>query len=116
MTASDLLLWGIVIHLVVDWLLQNDWMAQNKVRLRHPAAWVHSGLHFLGLLLIFQPITAWVIATIHLLIDTRAPLAWWRNTYRQTQEGAIALHVSLWADQVLHIAIIALAALLETAI
>lgn len=115
MNASDLLLWGIVIHLVVDWLLQNDWMAQNKTSLRHPAAWVHSGLHFFGLLFIFHPVTAGFIAVMHLLIDTRAPLAWWRNAYRQTQEGDIALHVSLWGDQVLHIGIIALAALWETA-
>lgn len=133
-TATPLLVWGIVIHLVIDWLFQNHWMAENKHRfvgprdylcfmgpapegmgplflLPHPAAFVHAGLHFLGLLLIFPWYVALVVAVLHLLIDTRRPLAWWRYFFRQTQQGDVALHVAVWSDQVLHIAIIAIAAL-----
>lgn len=113
-TATDYALWGIIVHLVVDWLFQNDYLAKNKVSLRHPAAWVHSGLHALALLLVFPPIYAVGIGILHLLIDTRIPLTWWRKAYRQTTEGPFAIHVALWSDQVLHIAVIALAALLVT--
>lgn len=105
------LLWGVVIHLICDWLLQNHWMAENKSGLRHPSAYVHSSIHFVGLLLVFPPLAALVVAVIHLLIDTRAPLAWWRKFFRQTTEGPVALHVAIWGDQVAHILVLAVAAL-----
>jgi len=114
--ATQLLVWGIVIHLVIDWILQNDWQAQNKVSLKHPAAYVHSGIHLLGLLCIFPWYVALLVAASHLLIVTRAPLVWWRRVFRQTQQGDVALHVAIWGDQVAHIAIIALAALIVEAL
>ncbi len=110
--STELLVWGMVAHLFTDWLLQNHWMAQNKSNLKHPAAYVHSGLHLLALLFVFPPLVAVLLAVSHLLIDTRIPLTWWRRVYRQTREGDIALHVVLWGDQVLHIIMIALAALI----
>lgn len=110
--TSSLLLWGIVIHLFCDWLLQNDWMARNKASLRHLAPWVHSGIHLVGLLLIFPPLAAVVIALAHLIIDTRLPLIAWRNIFRQTRTGPAALHVAMWGDQVAHITVLALAALI----
>lgn len=110
--ATSLLLWGIAIHLFCDWLLQNDWMARNKASLKHSAAWVHSGIHLIGLLLIFPPLAAVAIALSHLLIDTRLPLVAWRNIFRQTRTGPAALHVTMWSDQVAHITILALAALI----
>jgi hypothetical protein len=45
------------------------------------------------------------------LIDTRKPVAWWTRTYLQATDGPAALHVAIWADQVAHLAVIALAAL-----
>src|SRR5215469_1307230 len=110
--ATTLLAFGIAIHLFCDWLLQNDWMAVNKVSLLHPASWVHSGIHLLGLLIIFPWWIAVLIALSHLLIDTRVPLAWWRKFYRQTTEGPVALHVAIWGDQVAHITVLAVAAVL----
>jgi hypothetical protein len=112
MNSDSLLLWGIVSHLIADWLLQNHWMATNKMSLRHPAAWVHSGIHLIAMLLVFPPFAAFLLFIIHLLIDTRIPLAWWRKTFKQTQEGDVALHVAIWGDQVAHIACIAVAALI----
>lgn len=109
---DHLLLWGIVIHLFCDWILQNHWMAQNKSNLLHPASYVHSGIHLVGLLLIFPWYAALAIALSHLLIDTRKPLLWWRVFFRQTQTGDVALHVALWSDQVAHIVVIAIAALI----
>lgn len=133
--ATNLFVWGLVWHLIADWLLQNDFLATNKCRfvgprdylpfsrpappgggplflLPHPAAFVHSGIHLLGLLLIFPWYAALIVAITHLLIDTRVPLTWWRGFFRQTQEGPMALHVALWGDQVLHITVLAIAALI----
>lgn len=122
-SATDYLVWGIVIHLIVDWLFQNHWMATYKASLKHPAAWVHSGLHTAAMLLIFPLPIALAIGAAHILIDTRKPLIWWRRFYRQTQwvdnspviAQAVAVDVMMWGDQVVHIAVIALAALLAVA-
>ena len=51
--ATTLLIWGIVVHLFADWILQNDYLAANKSNLKNPAAYVHSGIHLFGLLLVF---------------------------------------------------------------
>jgi hypothetical protein len=109
--ATTLLLWGIVLHLFIDWILQNDWQARNKSNLLHPAAYIHSGIHGAGLLLIFPWYVAVIIAIIHLLIDTRVPLVWWRGFFRQTRTGDAALHVAIWGDQALHVVVLAVAAL-----
>lgn len=110
--GTDLLIWGIVAHLVADWLLQNHWMATYKTSLTHPAAWVHSGIHFLFLWPIFGPWVAFLLFASHILIDTRKPLQWWRATIRQTTdpENPASIHVAFWGDQVLHILCIAVAA------
>ena len=110
--ATRLLLWSVVWHLFADWILQNEYLAKNKSNLLHPASWIHSGIHFLGLVLIFPLWMAALIAIVHLLIDTRIPLQWWRRVYRQTREGEVALHVAMWSDQTLHIASLAIAALI----
>lgn len=109
--AVKLFVCGLVLHWFFDWLGQNHWMAQNKANLRHPASYVHSGLHFLGLLLVFPWLPALIIALLHLLIDTRLPLAFWRGFIGQTQTGEMALHVQIWSDQVLHLVVIAVVSL-----
>lgn len=126
LTATDLMVWGLVIHLVADWLLQNEWM-QNKVNPRHPAGYVHAGIHGLGLALIFGWVAA-PLAVAHFLIDLRTPVAWWSRLIRQTQPSGkravtweepqplavvdIGTEVRFWNDQVWHIACIAIAAVL----
>lgn len=136
--TTGLMVWGLVAHLVADWLLQNDWMARNKASLRHPAAWVHAGIHTAFLAFIFGALPGWVLGMAHLLIDTRKPVEWWSRLIRQTQptgilvpnhadyaraatpEGGllpkvavvdIGMFVRFWNDQVWHIACIAIAAL-----
>ena len=127
-TATDLLLWGVVAHLIADWLLQDSWQAKNKVSLRHPAAWVHGGIHFFVLAYVFPLPAALGLAAIHMLVDTRVPLTWWRKFYGQTSmlstqemqqiehdnltEHIMGSHVAIWTDQVVHIVCIAIAALL----
>jgi Protein of unknown function (DUF3307) len=143
LSASDLLIWGVVLHLIADWPLQNDWMAKYKSLrcpipglwyVRHPAAYVHAGVHCVLLALIF----GWVaipLAIVHLIIDTRVPVVWWSKLVRQTQPKNrifyqrsdlvsneiheipvydIGLEVRFWTDQVFHIACVAIAALLVT--
>lgn len=98
---------GLIAHLIADWLLQNDWMARNKMYLRHPASWTHSGIQALALSLALGWQAGLVLGLIHLIIDTRLPLQWWKQFFRQTQEGPAALQVAIWGDQVLHISAIA---------
>ena len=112
--STTLLAWGIVIHLVCDWPLQNNWMANNKSNPKHIAGYVHAGLHTLGLCLIFSWQVALCIGILHWLIDLRFPLAAWRKFYKQEIDDSrpVTLHAAIWNDQVVHIAIIAIAALL----
>ena len=98
---------GLVATLAADWLLQNDWMARNKTRLRHPAAWVHAGIHALLLGLALGWLAGLVLALVHLIVDTRLPITFWQKIYRQTTEGPIGMIVKITADQVLHIVAIA---------
>lgn len=155
--AAPYLIWGVVLHLIADWPLQNEWMAKYKaVRRarttydsyygtengwkrgpwwdRHPAAYVHAGIHGAIQLLIFPWWAALFIAATHLLIDTRVPVVWWSQKIGQTQPRvmhpmvkyptgdaephmsgdplySIGTEVRFWTDQVFHIAIVAVAAL-----
>lgn len=133
--AATLVVWGAVIHLLVDWLAQNEWIAVNKAKravvtfgnpdeertlwwLRHPAAYVHAGMHGAAQLLIFPWWAALFIGVTHLLIDTRKPVAWWSRLIRQTQPAQVQMgldprvmdigsDVRIWADQVWHLGVIA---------
>jgi len=109
--ATNLLVWGIVIHLVADWLFQTNWMALYKSDLRHPAAWVHSGIHTLGLFLVFAWPLAVLIGLTHLLIDTRKPLIWWIRVIKHVPADDRLPMVEIWLDQVMHITVLAGASL-----
>lgn len=78
-------------------------MARNKSKLSHPATWVHAAIHaaLLGIALGWQ--AGIVLGAVHVLIDTRLPMNWWRKTFRQTEEGPYAIMTAVWADQVLHL-------------
>jgi hypothetical protein len=111
LSASDLLIWGLVAHLIADWPLQTGWMVAHKSKRhipkmrrgdgrmtppriyqpptkwwwRHAAAYVHAGVHLVMLSLVFGPIAGVVLALLHLIIDTRVPVLWWTRTFGQTQ-------------------------------
>jgi hypothetical protein len=130
LTATGLMVWGLVAHLIADWPLQNDWMANNKATSLKANA-VHAGIHGLALALVF----GWAavpLAVAHGLIDTRKPVVWWSKLVGQTQPGTnfelltgsgepvkparvplydVGTEVRFWTDQVFHIACIAVAAL-----
>lgn len=107
----DLFLKALIVHLVADWFLQSDWMSNNKTDLNHPAAWVHSGIHTAGNLLIFPIPVAMALGFSHLLIDTRKPLIWLRQFFQQNPQGAVAPVFEIWQDQAAHIILLALAVL-----
>ena len=131
MSASDMLIWGVVLHFIADWPLQNDWMSKNKVRVFHPAGYCHALIHAFCLSFVFGW-AAFALAFAHLLIDFRKPVQWWSRLIRQTQPKNrvyyqrlqswqtaeeihiydIGLEVRIWTDQVFHIACVAVAALL----
>lgn len=131
LSASDLLIWGLVLHLIADWPLQNDWMARNKAKPLHPAGYVHASIHGFFLALIFGW-AAFPLALSHLLIDFRKPVQWWSKLVKQTQPANrsfyqrwsatapveeipvydVGLEVRFWTDQVFHIVCVAIAALL----
>ena len=98
---------GLVAHLVADWLLQNDWMALNKTKLRHPAGWVHAGIHAICLGLALGPLAGVVLGLAHLLQDTRAPVDWWIRVFKKSDKAPEARLIALCTDQVFHIAVIA---------
>lgn len=109
--ATVQLVWSIVVHLVADWLLQNDWMANYKIDLRHPAAWVHSGIHTVGMCLVFAWPVALLIGLTHLLIDTRKPLLWWMRVIKRIPKDVRFPIVEVWLDQVMHITVLAVVVL-----
>ncbi len=115
MTATELLVWGALIHLIVDWLLQNEWMAEHKPDVGHPAGYIHAGAHAAALLLVFPPLAALGLGVAHFAIDTRRPLRFWERLVSQTQEGPVAVAVHIWRDQTLHLAAIGAAALIVAA-
>lgn len=113
--ATDLLAWGVVLHLLVDWLGQNETIATRKMNLRDWPGWVHAAMHGSIQLLIFPWWAALAVGVTHLFIDTRKPVVWWSRTIGQTQPSGqgfdLGADVRIWVDQVWHIGAIAILAL-----
>lgn len=104
---------GLIAHCAADWFFQNHWQAQHKTDLRHPAGYVHAGIHGLAALLVFPWPAALALAVAHLLIDTRTPLVWWGRLFRQStpeEAGAAYVPFAMGRDQAAHLLCIAAAA------
>jgi len=99
---------GLVAHLVADWILQNDWMARNKMNLRHPAAMTHASIHAVCLGLALGWPAGVVLGFIHLLIDTRIPVAWWMGRFKKCDQAPEAGSIAIWLDQTVHLICIAI--------
>ena len=110
---TELLVWALIAHVVADWLLQTDWMAVNKVNLRHPAGYVHAGVYTLFMLPLFPWALALLIGVTHLFIDTRGPVHWWMRHIKRVSPGAYAMtgFVESAVDQAFHVVVLAAASL-----
>lgn len=105
---TTVLVWGLVVHVVADWLLQTNWMARYKVDLRHPAGWVHAGIHTVCLLWLMPWHLAVLVGVSHLLIDTRVPLNWWMRTIKGIPPDLPNYNeLMTWMDQMLHVTVLA---------
>ena len=98
---------GVMLHLIADWLFQNEWMAINKVKLTHPAAWVHGAIHGIMLGVYFGWLGGVVLAAVHMLIDTRVPIRWWNKVFKKCENSPDLPILLIGCDQVLHIGCIA---------
>jgi len=96
-----------MLHLIADWLLQNEWMAVNKVKLSHPAAWVHGSIHGVLLGLLFGWVGGITLALLHILIDTRYPIRWWIKIFKKCDDSPDLPILLIGCDQTLHIGCIA---------
>ena len=98
---------GLLAHWVADWVLQNNWMARNKTSLRHPAAWTHAAIQAVCLAFALGWLAGLVLGFVHLLIDTRVPVAWWIRFFKKCDQVPEAGSIAIWLDQTLHIVCIA---------
>lgn len=115
LSASDLLIWGIVLHLIADWPLQSEWMAKNKMRRRysskrvnrgepsllwwdrHPSGYVHAFVHGVLLAAIFWW-AAIPLAIAHFLIDCRWIVEKWSLLVRQSQPQGNHVRVPIYNE------------------
>ena len=98
---------ALMLHLIADWLLQNEWMAVNKVRLSHPAAWVHGLIHGVLLGLVLGWVGGVVLALLHIFVDCRIPIRWWVQVFKKCERSPDYAVILIGCDQVLHIGCIA---------
>lgn len=63
------ILWVLFVHLIADFFLQTNWMAQNKSK-RFDALYLHIVVYWTTLVLLtLSPFYALVNAAIHLVVD-----------------------------------------------
>lgn len=115
-SAFDILL---IAHLIGDYLLQTEWMANYKAERWGPLLahclvytaviaifaflWIPGGLSVWGILLVFGS---------HVFIDRRTPVAlWYKKVMRVTDDRSKWLMIM--ADQIFHLIILALVLLLS---
>ena len=98
---------ALMLHLIADWLLQNEWMSVNKVRLSHPAAWVHASIHGVLLGLVLGWAAGLTLGVLHMLVDTRVPIRWWIKLFKKCDQSPDLPILLIGCDQVLHLSCLA---------
>jgi hypothetical protein len=109
----------LVAHLVGDWLLQTEWQAVNKTK-NYRALLSHIGVYsviMLGVLILdfgFQNIYVYImvgmLALSHALLDRRWPVIRLMEAFRLIVKREPERWLVMAIDQVLHIALLAIAA------
>ena len=106
---TTLFIWSVFAHVVADWLFQTNWMARYKSNLRHPAGWVHGGIHTLCYLIFLPWHLALLVGIVHILIDTRVPLYWWMRVIKGVDTDSPHFkEIIIWMDQMLHVTVLAI--------
>lgn len=78
---------GFLLHFVGDYLLQNDWMAQNKTKEAFPC-FVHCVIYTLPFgLILWQSPFIWVIFITHYLIDRYRLAEYWIRLVNNNWSG-----------------------------
>lgn len=115
MTIELKILMGLLLHFVGDYLLQNDWLAQNKTK-SNLAAFIHATIYSLPFLFICNNYLWLIVYITHYLIDRyRLAVYWiklvnwnWKSTNFGFKEDK-PLWMSVWLmiiiDNVFHILI-----------
>ena len=113
---TKILMLGLLAHIIGDWFLQSDWIANYKSDVKSPAGYLHAGIHFCCLMFFWSlgnvgsvlPRFGWalLISVLHWIIDLRFVLVKWRDLLHQTTEGPVALHVAIWQDQMAHLIVL----------
>ena len=98
---------ALMVHLIADWVLQNEWMSVNKVHLTHPAAWVHGLIHGVLLGLVFGWAGGIALGLAHIVIDSRVPIRWWIKNFKKCENSPDLRILLIGCDQVLHLMCIA---------
>ena len=111
----------LVAHLVGDWLLQSEWQALNKAR-NYRALFLHIGVYSLvmlgvlvadfGLQNIYVYVVVVMLAVSHALLDRGWPVIRFMRAFRLIVEREPERWLMMAVDQVLHIAFLALAAII----
>jgi len=111
MSPFDILLLG---HLIGDYLFQTSWMAVNKAKKWTPLI-IHSLIYTLAVGVVawlgFGGLSVWGILLVlasHIFLDRRTFVAWWVRTIMRST-GKEAGWLSIMADQVFHLIILAVA-------
>ena len=105
--------WLLIGHLVGDWLLQSDWMAQEKRQgLVTKAGMVHFTVYTAVLLFIIRwaninsQATYWlwglIIFVSHWLIDATDVVDYWMQLFGQNNKSVVRLMI----DQTMHILVL----------
>jgi len=90
-----------MLHLIGDWLLQNEWMAVKQSSPVPSRAWLHGGVHGVLLGLIFGWAGGLVLAILHMIIDTRYPIRWWIKVFKKCGDSPDLPILLIGCDQVL---------------
>lgn len=114
----------LLLHLLGDYLLQNDWMAANKGKKTLPA-FIHALVYSLPFLLLGSYLSVWVIFVTHFFIDRfglikyltyalsfTAPKSYWKSWSECSATGFhkdkpvwLAVWIMIICDNFLHLLI-----------
>lgn len=113
MTLELALIIGFILHLVGDYLLQNDWMAREKTK-SSLATFIHAVVYSIPFYILLYDSTIWIVFLSHYFIDRyRLPIYWiklvnwnWKSKnfgYDETKPQFMSIWLMIIIDNTFHI-------------